>query len=232
MDRDVMARSADRFNQHIKKQWGDKAKALLVCDNLDAHIYSNNKQIIGKDGRVFLCCLPPQVTEAIQPIDAGYGRSMRCAIGRILDQWLATEENMTKWEAGMTTAERRVLISNFVAAANKEVLENDEARVSCFRRCGILMTLEKSDQDDLIKPQGCTKLPLKIPDLVDLTQEEEFNNPQQVLTPEEWDSGITAEDEDIQEDNNEGELAEGELEAHDAVEEEEEAEKELVEEGY
>ena len=50
----------------------------------------------------------------------------------------------------------------------------------------------------------------------------ECNNPQQVLTPEEWDSGITAEDEDIQEEDKEGELAEGELEAHEEVEEEEE----------
>ena len=85
---------------------------------------------------------------------------------------LASENSMAKWEAGMTTAERRVLISNFVYAANKEVLEKDEARVSCFRRCGILMTLQKSDEDNLIKPQGCTKLPLRIPDVVDLSTEE------------------------------------------------------------
>ena len=119
-----------------------------------------------------------------------------------------------------------MLISTFVAAANNKVLEKDDARVICFRRCGILMMLERSDEDDLIKPQGCTKLPLKIPELVDLTQEEEFNNLQQVLTPEEWDSGITAEDEDIQVEENETELAKDQLEVHDEVEEEEEEEEE------
>ena len=60
------------------------------------------------------------------------------------------------------------------------------------------------------------------------TQEEEFNNPQQVLTPEEWDSGITAEDEDIHKKDKEGKLAEGELEAHEEVEEEEEDQEEEV----
>ena len=54
----------------------------------------------------------------------------------------------------------------------------------------------------------------------------EFYNPQQVLTPEEWDSGITAEDEDIQEEDKEGELANGELEAHEEVEEEDEEDEE------
>ena len=93
-------------------------------------------------------------------------------------------------------------------------MNKDEARVSCFQRCGILMTLQKSDEDNLIKPQGCTKLPLRIPDVVDLsTEEEEFNNPHQVLTPEEWDSGIAPEDLDIQAEENETELAEGQLDA-------------------
>ena len=54
-----------------------------------------------------------------------------------------------------------MLISTFVAAANNKVLEKDDARVICFRRCGILMMLERSDEDDLIKPQGGTKLHLK-----------------------------------------------------------------------
>ena len=54
----------------------------------------------------------------------------------------------------------------------------------------------------------------------------------QVLTPEEWDSGITAEDEDIQVEENETELAKDQLEVHDevVVEEEEEEEDEEAEE--
>ena len=70
-------------------------------------------------------------------------------------------------EKGMTAAERRVLICKFVAEANEEAMAKDESRVSCFRQCGVLLTLDGTG-DELIKPQGCTKLPIKVPDLVDL----------------------------------------------------------------
>ena len=149
MDRPVMERSAERFNNHITSRWGSDAKALLICDNLDAHIADKTKAAFANDNHVFLFCLPPQVTEAIQPIDAGYGRSMRCSIGRLLDDWLMLEDNLRDWEEGMTAAQRRVLITRLVSAANKEVLENDVMRVGCFKRTGCLLTLDGSD-DDLI----------------------------------------------------------------------------------
>ena len=195
MDRNVMALSAKRFNNHILERWGKNAKALLTCDNLDAHVFQGTKDIFGEGGRVFLFCFPPAVTEAIQPIDAGYGRSIRCAIGRLLDEWLMEKDNMESWEAGMTAGERRVLISHFVDKANKEALANDKARVSCFRRCGVLLTLDGTG-DDAIKPQGCTKLPVVIPETVDLTRGD-FNKPDEVLQPEDWDSGLAPEDSEI-----------------------------------
>ena len=81
------------------------------------------------------------MTEAIQAIDAGYGRSIRCAVGRGLDAWLLQEDNMTLWESekGLTAAECQVLISRLVCEANKEVLANDNARIGCFERTGMLL---------------------------------------------------------------------------------------------
>lgn len=112
MDRQVMALSAQNFCNHVKQRWGGK-KVLLFCDNLDAHVAPVTKKIYG-DGNVLLCSLPPSVTESLQPIDAGYERSLRCAVGRLLDNWLIDEDNMALWEdeVGMTTAARRVLISS------------------------------------------------------------------------------------------------------------------------
>ena len=170
MDRQVMEQSAKNFNEHIRKRWGNNAKALALCDNLDAHICEQTKEVLGANSNVFLYCFPPAVTEAIQPIDAGYGRSVRCSIGRQLDDWLMDSNNLEKWESAMTAGERRVLTSNFVARANKECLAEDDKRIGCFRRCGALLTLDGSD-DDLIKPQGCTKPPLKIPETVDLDKD-------------------------------------------------------------
>ena len=54
------------------------------------------------------------------------------------------------WEKGMTAAERRVLISNFLAEANEEAMAKDESRVICFRQCGGLLTLNGTG-DELIK---------------------------------------------------------------------------------
>jgi len=200
MDRPVMEASAIRFCDHIKKRWPQPTKVLLFCDNLDAHVCDATKKLFGDSKSVFLFKLPPAVTEAIQAIDAGYGRSMRCAVGRRLDEWLMQEENMNHWEQGMTASERRILISNLVGQANDEVLADDDKRIGCFVRTGMLLTLDGSD-DDKIKPQGCTKLPICIPRVIDLTSEEfEDVAPDaktEVMYPEEQDGLITRDDEEI-----------------------------------
>ncbi len=198
MDREVMALSAQNFSEHVKEKWGDQ-KVLLFCDNLDAHVCDNTKKIFA-DGNVFLFCLPPSVTEAVQAIDAGYGRSMRCAVGRLLNSWLMEEKNMEMWETekGMTAAQRRILVSNLVSAANKEILKNDELRIGCFERTGMLLTLDGSD-DDKIRPQGLSKkfLPIKVPTLVDLSKEPA--SPAVVVTAQQQAEGWTGEDEALHE---------------------------------
>jgi DDE superfamily endonuclease len=149
MDTEVMGHSAQRFCDHVEERWGGK-KVLLFCDNLSAHVAQETRQIYAR-GNVFLYFLPPSVTESLQAIDAGYGRSMRCAIGRLLDKWLLDEDNLALWEdeAGMVPGDRRVLMSRLVALANDEVLKNDRMRIGCFQRTGMLMTLDGSDESVL-----------------------------------------------------------------------------------
>ena len=105
------------------------------------------------------------MTEMVQPIDAGYGRSLRAAIGRQLDNWLMNGENLLKWEGKMTAMERRILVTHLVARANSYMMEDarDEQRLSCFERTGCLMTVAEAElHDKKIRPQGLTK-ELKIP---------------------------------------------------------------------
>ena len=82
---------------------------------------------------------------------------------------------MALWESekGMVTADRR-LISKLVAQANEETLKNDEMRISCFLRTGMLVTRDGSE-DDKIKPQRPT-IPFEIPDKVDLTSSNDDDN--------------------------------------------------------
>ena len=200
MDRSVMEVSAKNFCDHVKKRWGDQ-KMLVFCDNLDAHVCDATKKIFA-DGNVFLFCLPPSVTEAVQAIDAGYGRSMRCAVGRALNEWLMKDENMEKWESekGLTAPDRRVLISNLVSKANQEVLKNDTARIGCFQRTGMLLTLDGSD-DDKIRPQGLSKkfLPVTVPDFVDVSVDPA--TPSEIVREEDQEEGLTEEDEALHEED-------------------------------
>ena len=193
MDRDVMAQSANTFNDHIKERWGETAKVLLSADNLDAHVFHGTKDTLAKDGLVVALFFPPDCTEAVQPIDAGYGRSIRCSIGRQLDAWLMESDHLEVWEKGMTAAERRVLVSKFVAEANEEILHKDESRISCFSRCGMLLTLDGTG-DEMIKPQGCTKLPLAIPEYIDVTMDEDFASPNKVILPEALEFGLSVDE--------------------------------------
>jgi len=94
MDRGMMALSAKNFNDHIKEQWGPQAKYLLTADNLDAHVFDGTKDILSKDGCVVALFFPPSCTKAVQPIDAEYGRSIRCSIGRQLDAWLMEADRL------------------------------------------------------------------------------------------------------------------------------------------
>jgi DDE superfamily endonuclease len=197
MDTKAMGHSAQRFCDHIQERWGGK-KVLLFCDNLSAHVAQETRQIYA-GGNVFLYFLPPSVTESLQAIDAGYGRSMRCAIGRLLDKWLLDEDNLALWEneAGMVPGDRRVLMSRFVALANDEVLKNDKMRIGCFQRTGMLMTLDGSE-DDKIRPQALT-IPVVVPQGADLTvDDDDFNTigNDEIDNRDRWDDDV---DDDIRE---------------------------------
>ena len=184
----------------LHQRWNGK-KVLLFCDNLDAHVASETREIFAA-GNVFLFCLPPTVTESLQTIDAGYGHSMMCAVGRHLDNRLIDEDNMSMWEdeKGMDARARRVLVSKLVAQANEDVLKDDKMRIGCFIRTGMLMTLDGSD-DDKIRPQGLT-CPVVVPSIEDISNiSNTINNfhEDEINVRSHWDENV---DDGIHEENN------------------------------
>ena len=97
------------------------------------------------------------MTNIVQPIDAGTGCSLRCAIGKALDERLLVNENLRKWESKMTASERRILITWWLAKGMNFVMDEEQAtmRVGCFERTGCLITFLVSDEHDKkIRPQG------------------------------------------------------------------------------
>ena len=156
VDTEVMKEIAAKFVTFKMQTYGADTWALLYCDNLSAHVADDVRKIFG-ESKVFLCFLPPNMTQFVQPIDAGLGRNTRVAVANELDGWLMDRDNMSKWEGKMTAGERRILMTRLIGNAVGHVLkpENDEMRVSCFVRTGCLITmLPVEDMDLKIKPQG------------------------------------------------------------------------------
>ena len=104
-------------------------------------------------GEVLLTYYPTNTAESLQKIDAGYDRSIRWAICRLLDNWLMADNDLVKWEEDkLAASDRRMLLSDLVAKANAITIENDMMRVGCFIRTGGWIEFTKSDAYKLIKP--------------------------------------------------------------------------------
>ena len=108
VDKVVMRQLAERFVTEKNNKHGEDVWVLLFCDNLKAHLDEEVKRIFG-DAKVLLFYFPPNMTNFIQPIDAGLGRSVRIAIGNYLDLWLMDADNMERWESKLTAGERRII---------------------------------------------------------------------------------------------------------------------------
>ena len=145
-----------KFVEHKIKVYGEDVWALLFCDNLSAHLDPDVKEIFG-NGKVFLCFLPPNMTNFIQPIDAVFRRSVHIAIGIFLDEWLMDPENMECWESKWTASERHVLITDLVGKAMEFVMgsNNDGNCVGCLTSIICLFTrLHSKEFNSKISAQG------------------------------------------------------------------------------
>lgn len=165
VDKVVMLEIAKKFVRRKIAKHGEDVWVILFCDNLSAHCDPDVRKIFG-DNKVFLCFYPPNMTNFIQPIDAGLARSVRIAVGNYLDKWLMDGENLLHWENKWTASERRILISDLVGKAMRYVMheDRDQLRVSCFERTGSLMTwLPNDTHDTKIRPQGMPKEKFTVP---------------------------------------------------------------------
>mmetsp|Transcript_15468 Transcript_15468/g.27966 ORF Transcript_15468/g.27966 Transcript_15468/m.27966 type:complete len:290 (+) Transcript_15468:1230-2099(+) len=161
VDRPVMLQIAELFAEKVGERHGG-APVLLYADILDAHCHEPVLTKLKTKGNVFMCFVPPGCTDSTQAIDAGAGRSTRVYVGDKLDKWLEVDGNLEKWEKGLKAKERRILMTHWLAAAKKRLLENDSLWEGCFLCTGMLMKLKPNPDDEKIKPQG-RKLPYNIP---------------------------------------------------------------------
>jgi hypothetical protein len=66
--------------------------------------------------------------------------------------WLEVDGNLERWENGLKAKERCILMTHWLAAANKKILDNDELHHKCFERTGMLIKLKAGPDDEKVKP--------------------------------------------------------------------------------
>eukprot|EP00474_Spongospora_subterranea_P005982 CRZ06440.1 hypothetical protein [Spongospora subterranea] len=129
----------------------DRAESrLFLCDNLDAHQNSDFCSSMEKLGK--LMYFPPNVTDMIQPIDAGAGRMMKYHVALQLDKELENPAFLSKWTDGKFSArERRILITKWVGNAFDEIIKLGRVH-RYFEKTGCLLRID--GQPNRINIQG------------------------------------------------------------------------------
>ena len=86
-----MIKIAEICVKHKLEVCGADISVLLFCKNLKAHVNDQVRNVFG-DEKLLLYYLLKNMTEVVQLIDAGYGRSLMWLIGYVLDICLVSEE--------------------------------------------------------------------------------------------------------------------------------------------
>ena len=97
--------------------------------------------------------LPANHTDKVQPIDAGFGKTLKAKIGESMERWLDKDNNLDKWHGTISAEKRRVLMTKWVGEAWDEVKSREHFIFWMFQKPGCLMTVDGTE-DEHIKPQG------------------------------------------------------------------------------
>ena len=139
--------------KHVDEQHSDDEEILLLCDNVSSHRGSDFKTLARTRCKSLLQFLPPNETDALQAVDAGYGQSVKTAMTAEQDKWLMIEDNFQRWEKNELTAmERRILLSCWFAEALETVNARSDTVFRYHEKVGNLMDIEDRN-DPKIRPE-------------------------------------------------------------------------------
>ena len=128
-------------------------QSILFADNLYGQTTEDFKRVL-KESNTLPWLLPPKCTDEVQPVDAGYGRLFKVLVGKSLDAWLLNGDNVERLESNkLTASDRRVLITQWVGEAAKQIDSDIRYRRRLFEKTGLAMTADGSD-DNLINLEG------------------------------------------------------------------------------
>jgi hypothetical protein len=153
----------ESLSKHFKEHHFDEHKktfesTLMLLDNLDAQ--KNEEAFIGplraqgSEGFFY----PGGETDALAPVDAGYGNDVKLEYGVEMDKWVSAPGNVERWEnapgnGGLTASDRRVLMTQWVAAGKAHVDKKYYSLWRYFEKTGGLMTTDGTGDDKIEMPK-------------------------------------------------------------------------------
>ena len=133
----------------INDQWKPACDGnmLLVIDVHKAQKTPNISHRF-KQSNTNVVYIPPGTTSLIQPLDVGFNAPFKAAVDRLATQHV--QDNLDAYVQGSIPAtDRRVLFTKWVAQAWEEVSSNKGAIVRSFRKCGISMPIDGSQDSEI-----------------------------------------------------------------------------------
>ena len=92
--------------------------------------------------------VPPGCTSQVQPRDVSFNNPFKDAVKQQFEKHL--EENLQQYTEGKISAsERRVLVTKWVGKAWTEVGSNRDMVVHSFKKCGIPLSLDGSEDGEI-----------------------------------------------------------------------------------
>ena len=151
------------MDSDINMQWVTKTLApgignspeekVIFADNVTFQQDKKFHDTCGHELNTIVYLLPENHTDKIQPIDAGFGKTLKTKIGQEMDKWLEEKDNLELWHNKITARQRGILMTKWACAVWRVLVKDRDFMKRLFQKTGCLITIDGSD-DEMTKPQG------------------------------------------------------------------------------
>ena len=142
------------MKEWIVQQWKPACdgRMLLILDQHKAQMTDNIRSCFSAQCNTEPVFVPAGTTSLVQPVDVVFNAPFKAAVERQATMHL--QENLDSYVQGKINAsERRVLFTKWVGTAWEEVSSNMEMIIRSFRKCGIALAIDGSE-DSAINING------------------------------------------------------------------------------